>query len=231
MFRMANVRANQIVEAQVHVLLARSENTIEGEDVWRFYDLELRRDRNATFRHSWTVVHPIGTGSPLYGATRGAMAKAFAEIVVLMTGIDGVFMQTVYARHTYDARDILWGARLTDIMVRSPQGEFAIDYGKFDDVIKAGAPDGHRRKRNGLPGSLSGLAPQMRRAVQISISQHCRYHAPYQRSSRGVRRRPGPRAGAPFPQPSRSWLMRRLMRQPPASRTSSQRLDDIRQIR
>jgi len=141
MFRMANVRANQIVEAQVHVLLARSESTIEGEDVWRFYDLELRRERNATFRHSWTVVHPIGPASPLYGATRGAMLGAFAEIVVSMTGIDGVFMQTVHARHTYDARDVIWGARLTDIMVRRPQGDFAIDYGKFDEVMDAEAPE------------------------------------------------------------------------------------------
>ena len=140
MFRMANVRANQIVEAQVHVLLARSEITAEGEDVWRFYDLQLRRYRNATFRHSWTVIHPIGPESPLYGSTPEALASAFAEIVVSMTGIDGAFMQTVYARHTYDSSDIIWGARLSDIMLRSPQGDFAIDYGRFDEVDQTEAP-------------------------------------------------------------------------------------------
>jgi inward rectifier potassium channel len=53
MFRLANVRAHQIVEAQVHLLLARSEVTGEGEDVWRFYDLELSRYRNGE-------VNPIG---------------------------------------------------------------------------------------------------------------------------------------------------------------------------
>jgi len=140
MFRMANVRASQIVEAQVHVLLARGEVTAEGEDVWRFYDLELRRYRNATFRHSWTVVHPIGPGSPLYGSTPEALAAAFAEIIISMTGIDGAFMQTVYARHTYDCSDIIWGARLSDIMVRLPQGDFAIDYRKFDEVKETEAP-------------------------------------------------------------------------------------------
>lgn len=140
MFRMANVRANQIVEAQVHVLLARSEVTAEGEDVWRFYDLQLRRYRNATFRHSWTVVHPIGPESPLYGSSPEALASAFAEMVVSMTGIDGAFMQTVYARHTYDSSDIIWGARLSDIMIRSPQGDFAIDYGRFDDLDQTEAP-------------------------------------------------------------------------------------------
>jgi len=140
MFRMANVRANQIVDAQVHVLLARSEVTSEGEDVWRFYDLELRRYRNATFRHSWTVIHPIVPASPLHGSSTDELEKAFAEIIVSMTGIDGVYMQTVYARHTYDARDIVWGARLSDVMLRMPRGAFAIDYGKFDDVDPTEAP-------------------------------------------------------------------------------------------
>lgn len=140
MFRMANVRTNQIVEAQVHVLLARAEVTVEGEDVWRFYDLELKRYRNATFRHSWTVVHPIRPGSPLYAASAESLAAAFAEIVVSMTGIDGVLVQTVYARHTYDASDVVWGARLTDVMIKLSQGDFAIDYGKFDGVDQSEMP-------------------------------------------------------------------------------------------
>jgi inward rectifier potassium channel len=134
MFRLANVRANQIVEAQVHVLLARGELTAEGEDVWRFHDLELSRNRNGTFRHSWTVIHPIQPGSPLYGCSPGDLASTFAEIVVSMTGIDGTFMQTVYARHTYAARDIVWGARLVDVLIRTPEGGFVFDYGKFDEI-------------------------------------------------------------------------------------------------
>lgn len=140
MFRMANVRANQIAEAQVHVMLARGELTAEGEDVWRFYELELSRYRNGTFRHSWTVIHPIRPGSPLYGASPDSLAAAFAEIVVSMTGMDVAFMQTVYARHTYDASEIAWGARLTDVMFRLPNGDFAIDYGKFDDITQTEVP-------------------------------------------------------------------------------------------
>jgi inward rectifier potassium channel len=140
MFRMANVRTNQIVEAQVHVLFARSEITAEGEDVWRFHDLELSRYRNGTFRHSWTVIHPIGPDSPLYGSSADVLAATFGEIVVSMTGIDGAFMQTVYARHTYRSRDIIWGARLSDVLFRSPDGRFAMDYGKFDAVVQTPLP-------------------------------------------------------------------------------------------
>src|SRR5262249_16274009 len=140
MFRMANERASQIVEAQVHVLLARGEVTVEGEPVWRFHDLELTRYRNATFRHSWTVIHPIRPGSPLYASSHAPFQTPSTEIVVSVTGIDGAFMQTVYARHTYDAADIVWGARLADIMIRSPEHEFLIDYGRFDAIERTAVP-------------------------------------------------------------------------------------------
>ncbi len=140
MFRLANARANQIVEAQVHVLLARSEITVEGEEVWRFHDLELSRDRNGTFRHSWTVIHPIRQHSPLHGIGPETIATKIGEIVISMTGIDGVFMQTVYARHVYRPGDIVWGARLSDVLIRDANGGFAIDYGKFDDVEAAPPP-------------------------------------------------------------------------------------------
>jgi inward rectifier potassium channel len=140
MFRMANVRANQIVEAQIHVVLARQESTLEGEEVRRFYDLELSRDRNAIFSNSWTAVHPIDFHSPLYGATTESLKAANAGIVVSLTGIDETFSQTVYARYYYDADDIIWGARLADITTRTRDGEGFLDFARYDDVVPAELP-------------------------------------------------------------------------------------------
>ncbi len=56
-FRMANLRANRIVDVSARVVFARQERTLEGEEMRRFYDLKLQRDRNAIFiylpdRHS-----------------------------------------------------------------------------------------------------------------------------------------------------------------------------------
>jgi S1-C subfamily serine protease len=39
MLRMANARGNNIVEAQLHLVLARNETTLEGEPMRRFYDV------------------------------------------------------------------------------------------------------------------------------------------------------------------------------------------------
>lgn len=137
MFRMANVRSNQIVEAQIHVVLARQEFTMEGEEVRRFHDLALSRHRNAIFAYSWTAIHPIDPDSPLFGATPESLAASRAGVIVSLTGIDETFSQTVYARHAYSARDIVWGARLADITTHTPEGSFALDMSKFDEVLPA----------------------------------------------------------------------------------------------
>ena len=68
-FRMANERANQIVEAQLRVAVARNEVAPDGERMRRFHDLVLQRDRNVIFVLTWTAVHEIDETSPLHGLT------------------------------------------------------------------------------------------------------------------------------------------------------------------
>src|SRR5437867_11613586 len=78
MFRMANARGNNIVEAQVHVVLARNETTAEGVEMRRFYDLDLTRRQSALFTLSWTAIHPLTEASPLRGLTTSALEAAEA---------------------------------------------------------------------------------------------------------------------------------------------------------
>ena len=135
MFRMANARGNQIVEAQVRVVLARDETTAEGETMRRFHDLPLVRDRNPLFTLTWTAIHPITATSPLFGATPEELAAVGAEIVVSLVGIDETVSQTIHARHAYAASEIVWGARLRDILRRQPGGgRTQVDYARFHDV-------------------------------------------------------------------------------------------------
>jgi inward rectifier potassium channel len=140
MFRMANVRFNQIVEAQVHVSFARQEKTLEGEDVRRFYDLELSRSRNAIFSFSWTAIHPISKNSPLFQQTPESLAASDATVTVSLTGIDESFSQTIYARYSYNAEDLVWGARLADVITHSADGNFLVDYARFDEWEPADPP-------------------------------------------------------------------------------------------
>src|SRR5436309_14129662 len=140
MFRMANERGNNIVHAEVQVVLAREETTLEGDRMRRFHDLVLRRPRSTLFAFSWTAIPPITEASPLYGTTPAALLPAEAEIVVSLTGYDENLAQTIHARHRYQPGDVVWGARFVDILAREPGGVWRIDYARFHDVVPLEAP-------------------------------------------------------------------------------------------
>ncbi len=135
MFRAANKRGNQILEAQLRVRLTRDEVTTEGEFMRRVYDLKLVRSQNPAFTLSWTAMHPIDEHSPLYGATPETLAAAETAIVITLSGIDETVSQTIHARHTYAAHEILWNMRFVDILLMMPDGQRHVDYSRFHDVI------------------------------------------------------------------------------------------------
>lgn len=136
MFRAANQRRNQILEAQVNVAVLRDQRTREGRQMRRFHDLALSRAHTPMFGLTWTVMHPIAEGSPLHGATPESLAAENAEIVVTLSGIDGTFAQTIYARHSYVADEVLWNRRFADILGQLEDGTRVIDYRRFHEVIE-----------------------------------------------------------------------------------------------
>jgi inward rectifier potassium channel len=138
MFRAANQRRNRILEAQASLMLVRNEWIAEGEVMRRFYDLKMLRSRNPAFALTWTVMHPIDADSPLKNATPESLKETEADIVATLFGVDESFAQTVYARHSYDAGHLHWGARFVDIIGRTPEGRITIDYEKFHDIKKEG---------------------------------------------------------------------------------------------
>ncbi len=131
MFRIANERGNQIVDAQLRVGYAVAETTLEGDTLRRFYDIPLLRDRNAIFVLSWTAVHVIDATSPLYAQTPETLKQKAVEIIVSITGVDETFSQMVHARYSYTPDEIDWNARYVDIISVGQDGERLIDYGKF----------------------------------------------------------------------------------------------------
>jgi inward rectifier potassium channel len=142
LFRMANARANQIVEAELTVVAVRSERTVEGESIRKVYDLALRRARSSVFSLSWTAVHPITPESPLFGLDEAALRRETLTIMVSVSGIDEHLGQTVHARHAYAVADLVWGARFLDILTVAPDGSAVVDYRQFHEVEPVPRPEG-----------------------------------------------------------------------------------------
>ena len=159
MFRAVNQRSNRIVEAQIHLVMSRREMTREGESMRRFYDLAITRARNALFSLSWTVVHPIVEGSPLLGETPESLKTSQAMIIASLVGMDESFLQNVHVRYVWLADEIIWGMRFADVLHEFPDGTFAIDYSRFDDVVPAAqvSVDGSSLAADGIGARPSGV--------------------------------------------------------------------------
>jgi len=84
-------------------------------------------------------MHPIDSKSPLHGLDAEELQRQSADLAVTISGIDQVFAQKIYARHTYAAQDILWDYQFADILMMQPDGTRIVDYERFHDVVPAEA--------------------------------------------------------------------------------------------
>jgi inward rectifier potassium channel len=139
MFRVANARNAHLVDARLTVSLVWDDVTAEGERLRRVHDLRLLRDRNAFFVLTWTAMHPLDPTSPMHGESAASLRRRDAEVVVSLTGLDSTLSQTVHARHSYVADEIVWGGRFVDVLSLLPDGRRRIDYARFHDI--ADVPD------------------------------------------------------------------------------------------
>jgi inward rectifier potassium channel len=145
-FRMANLRRNQIVEARARVVFVRQETTAEGERIRRIHDLPLVRSETPLFALTWSAIHPITESSPLAGVTPGLLAEWDAEIVVSLVGIDETVSQTIHARWSYLPDEIVWGGRYADVLSHLPDGRRRVDYSRFHE-IEADPREAHEAAR------------------------------------------------------------------------------------
>lgn len=123
MFRMGNARRSEILEAEVQVVLAINQR-VEGDVVERkFYNLDLEIKRIAFFSLSWTIVHALDERSPIYGFNAQDLQEAYAEFMVMVKGIDEANHQTVNARRSYTAAEIVWNARFRPVISRNGKGQ------------------------------------------------------------------------------------------------------------
>ena len=106
-----------------------------GERSREFYDLSLERRKVSFFPLSWTIVHPIDEESPLYGVDEKACNAAQAEFMLLLTGLDETFSQSVHARTSYIGDDVVWNARFEKIL-ELPEDDkpLAIDVSRIHDI-------------------------------------------------------------------------------------------------
>jgi inward rectifier potassium channel len=135
MFRIANRRRSEIIELQAQVLFSAVESDGRGGTVRRYVLLPLERNKVTFFPLSWTIVHPIDAASPLANRTSEDLERAEAEILVLLSGIDEALEQTVHARSSYRAHEIVWNARFRSMYLKTDaKSRVSVDISRVHEI-------------------------------------------------------------------------------------------------
>ena len=133
-FRIVNARSSQIIELEAKVSLSRLERSPNGM-VRKFHDLRLERNKVVFFPLSWTLVHPIDNESPLFGLGASDLLATNAEILILLTGTDETSSQSVHARSSYKADEIVWNATFASIFRRGHDEDIlGMDVTRLHDI-------------------------------------------------------------------------------------------------
>lgn len=131
MFRTANRRPNVLMELEARLLLMTVEAD-NGQLKRRYQMLELERPNIYFLPLAWTLVHPIDEKSPLWGKTREDLVALQAEFLIMVKAFDDTFSQTVHARHSYTAEEVVWDARFLPAFRTSSDGSMVLDLGGMD---------------------------------------------------------------------------------------------------
>ena len=131
LFRVANERGNYVVEANMRATVLMDDVTAEGDRMRRLHDLDMVRSFSPMFILSWTAIHEIDASSPLYGMSAEELIERDCRIIISMSGIDGVFSQTIHAYHIYFPDEFAWNARFVDVVHVDVPGKVILDYQHF----------------------------------------------------------------------------------------------------
>ncbi len=126
MFRFATYKDHHTmtnVDIKVNAAMLVEEN---GKTTYKFYDLNLERNKVESLPMNWTVVHPLTSDSPIYDFTREDMKKADLEIYVSIRAFDDVYSNIVQQRTSYTWEEILFGRKFVQMYRESDDGRTTI---------------------------------------------------------------------------------------------------------
>ena len=134
MFRVANLRHTSMAEAEFRMLYSRDERVAEGEDIRRFYELNVYPKRMISFPAALTIRHTIDETSPLHGITPDRLLKEDAFFVASTVAFELVMAASVQSQQDYAVEDVQFGRRFVDVYEELEDGRLTVDYGRLHET-------------------------------------------------------------------------------------------------
>lgn len=136
MFRMANERQSELIEAEVQVMLSFVDLTDGTRD---FVLLPLEISKINLFPLTWTVVHPINEESKLWGKDADFLKAIDAEFIILVKAFDDSFATTVYQRKSYKWYEVQYGKKFVPI-TKPVDDHIRVDMHRMNESIDMELP-------------------------------------------------------------------------------------------
>jgi inward rectifier potassium channel len=133
-FRVANIRSNRVMDAEVKVTALYDEINNEGILYRRLEELPLERAHTPIFLLSLTCVHFVEAGSRSEDMLARLKRGENVEFLVSVRGLDETFGQTIYSTAMYRAADLVEGGQFADILTIHADGTRIIDFSEFDKM-------------------------------------------------------------------------------------------------
>jgi inward rectifier potassium channel len=137
MFRFVSYKDNHVltdVEVKVTIGLQLTEN---NKTEYKFYSLDLERQRVDSLPMNFTVVHPLDEHSPLFGFGPEDMQIADVEIYVLIRSFDNVYSNIVLQRTSYTYDEIKFNAKFVPMYHESEDKNTTIvDLDKLNEYVE-----------------------------------------------------------------------------------------------
>lgn len=140
MFRTVPYKSSPLMEAEVKLTAAMRMQDGDNERNY-FYNLNVEFSKINALAMNWTIVHPLDEESPLTALSIAEMKKSNLEILVYLKGYDEGFANTVIARTSYTADEIIEGAKFVPMYHSSSSGdETILELDKLNDYEKVALP-------------------------------------------------------------------------------------------
>jgi inward rectifier potassium channel len=141
MFRTVVYKNNNLTDAEIKLMMGMRVMR-NGEEKNEFYSLNVEFSKINALILNWTIVHPIDENSPIYGMSLEELKEAKAEVLVNLKAFDEGFANTVVARTSYTADEIIEGAKFKPMYERAPTGDATLLHiDKLNDYDKVKLPE------------------------------------------------------------------------------------------
>jgi len=131
-FRIANARHSQLIEAKVQVFM--SYNKEQDGKISRTFDaLKLERNTINMLALSWNIVHPIDEESPFFSKEIEDFKGTALEILILFKAYDETINQQVHHKFSYTYDEIIKGAMFVKMFKNEPEGYVNLELDKIDE--------------------------------------------------------------------------------------------------